>query len=143
MKSESSEGVDVSVVGTGAGQRILEVWELERYRHLTNNWETAFLLTDRESSYRWVDATGHRHPHLKQVDARGQKLTREWYAKQQRPPCELTELFKAVSDWKLDVNASTDDVGWRYALNWNSSSWDTKPAMFDSVRKRRWTKAYA
>lgn len=141
-KSASMEEADVSLLSTGAGQRILEVFELERYRHLTNTWETAFLPTDRESSYRWVDAAGHRHPHLKVDPKTGKQFTREWYVKQQRPPCELAKLFKEASDWKLDVNANTDEKGWRYALAWNSSTWDNHPAMFDSVRKRRWTKAY-
>eukprot|EP00928_Gymnodinium_smaydae_P033092 TRINITY_DN23802_c0_g1_i1.p1 TRINITY_DN23802_c0_g1~~TRINITY_DN23802_c0_g1_i1.p1 ORF type:complete len:2579 (+),score=671.41 TRINITY_DN23802_c0_g1_i1:541-7737(+) len=122
---------------SGAGLRVLEVFEVERKLVTTGEWKTPFMPMDREFSYRWVDATGARHPHLDTA------LTREQAAAAKQPPCDLSDLFEAKSAWTIDVRqGSTDAEGWRYGLAWNSSTWDSKPGLFDAIRKRRWTRRY-
>eukprot|EP00747_Dinoflagellata_sp_TGD_P002865 gnl/TRDRNA2_/TRDRNA2_105917_c1_seq1.p1 gnl/TRDRNA2_/TRDRNA2_105917_c1~~gnl/TRDRNA2_/TRDRNA2_105917_c1_seq1.p1 ORF type:complete len:587 (-),score=121.74 gnl/TRDRNA2_/TRDRNA2_105917_c1_seq1:44-1741(-) len=128
--------------GSGAGHRILEVFEVERRMISSNDWKTPFLPTDRESGYRWVDATGCRHPHLKFMPPHEEKTERERYAEEELPPCELDGLFQPTGGWTIDVHPGTDSEGWRYGLAWNSSTWDAKPGIFDAVRKRRWTRTY-
>jgi len=121
-------------LATGSGERTLEVLEVER-RNLAE-WQTPFLPTDGELSWRWVDATGCRHPHLIP------HLTRRQAASLKTPPCRLDTLFRSSSDWALDVSDGTDADGWRYSLAWNSSTWDSRPGMLDGLRKRRWTRTY-
>jgi len=138
-RASSSAGGESSLIQSGAGHRTLEVFEVERFQHLINSWKTPFQpLVDAEASWRWVDASGQRHPHLKPG-------SREMLSDEARflsPPCELDKMFKPKSKWVTDINDSTDEEGWRYALAWNSSTWDLKPALFDVVRKRRWTRIY-
>jgi hypothetical protein len=127
---------------TGVGQRVLEVWEVERYHHLSNTWRTAFQPLDGDYRWRWVNAVGKKHPQL-ELDKAGKKLSREEIAVGGRnPPCELGRMFKEKSAWQVVTNADTNSEGWKYGLHWNSSTWDSKPAMFDGVRKRLWTKTY-
>lgn len=122
----------------GVGERILEVYEVQR-RMLTDfEWRAPFLPTDRELGYRWVDATGTRHPHL----ARGLNL--EQVAKHTSPPCELDAMFRPVSAWTTVVDEpSTDSEGWMYSIAWNSSTWEPKPAVFDVLRKRKWRRVFS
>lgn len=134
--ASTSEKEESLVEGTGAGQRILVVFEVERYHNLSNTWRTAFHPFDFEASWRWVDASGNRHPYLKSTD-------RDWCAAQTVPPCALDSMFKPISKWTKEITPHTDEVGWRYALAYNSSTWDSKPAFMDSVRKRKWTMTYA
>lgn len=135
----SSDGTDSSVTKTGAGQRTLEVFECERYQHIGNCWKTPFTPLDTESCWRWVDASGNRHPHL--IAGPCEILSDRQRFKE--PPCELDKMFKPKSRWSIDVHQGTDREGWRYALAWNSSTWDSKPGFFDAVRKRRWTRIYS
>lgn len=122
---------------SGAGERVLVVFEVERKFLATNKWLTPFLPTDREFSWRWVDATGASHPHIKT------NLLREAAAAADEPPCELGELFVPTSAWKCDKGSKdTDAEGWKYGLAWNASTWDVSPGLFDAIRKRRWTRHY-
>merc|ERR1719195_1693880 len=76
----------------GSGHRMLEGYEYERRTPL-GEWGTPSLPTDNELSWRWLDSSGYRHPHL----IRG--LSREACAAQECPPCELEgSLFKAASN---------------------------------------------
>mmetsp|Transcript_24774 Transcript_24774/g.77175 ORF Transcript_24774/g.77175 Transcript_24774/m.77175 type:complete len:321 (-) Transcript_24774:263-1225(-) len=120
---------------TEAGHRTTEVYEVERWRIASGRWETPFLPTDRELSWRWVDATGRKHPHL-------QKLSKAEIVKKREPPCEFDALFKATSDWAIERNSATDCDGWRYGLAWKSSTWDVTPGIFDGLRKRKWHRTY-
>eukprot|EP00927_Polykrikos_kofoidii_P012211 TRINITY_DN1524_c1_g2_i1.p1 TRINITY_DN1524_c1_g2~~TRINITY_DN1524_c1_g2_i1.p1 ORF type:complete len:2559 (+),score=521.14 TRINITY_DN1524_c1_g2_i1:670-7677(+) len=122
--------------GTGAGERILEVFEVERFSIPKSVWTTAGLPMDTELAFRWVDATGSRHPHLTSG------LSAARCAEHEVPPCELDGLFRPMTNWTIDKGPFTDIDGWKYGLAWNSSTWDAKPGLFDSVRKRRWTRKY-
>ncbi|CAJ1376270.1 unnamed protein product [Effrenium voratum] len=51
-------------VTTGPGQRVLEVFEVERRMPGTSDWQTPFLPTEDDLAWRWVDLRGRRHPHL-------------------------------------------------------------------------------
>lgn len=131
-------------IATGRGGRhVQEVFELERRLLGSQEWRTPWLPTDQESRWRWVDATGVRHPHLSQL------LTRDEVVVMNEPPCELSELFETTSGWEIDRRGedhgvlATDEFGWRYAIAWNSSTWDRTPGIFNAVRKRRWTRTYA
>jgi len=128
----------------GAGHRVLEVSELER-KDPFGEWKTPWLPVDRESSYRWVDVQGWRHPYLKQG------MTREEIASEKKPPVEfntmaLDKMFKPVEgpkgEWRVDENRSTDPEGWSYGLSWNSSTWDDTPGFFNQLRIRRWHRTY-
>jgi len=121
----------------GSGQRKLEVFEFER-RSPLGDWGTPNLPTDSELSWRWLDLSGYRHPHLK----RG--LSRDACAAQKWPPCELeASLFKPASNWDVSrIEGVTDSNGWIYGLAWNSSTWDTRPSIATGLRKRRWTRTY-
>jgi len=122
-----------------AGGYILEVFEVERRRPASGGWWTSTLPTDRELKWRWVDASGKRHPHL----LPGLSCS-EAASIHSAPPCEpLSRLFQAVSEWEITRHESTDDVGWSYSITWNSSVWYPKPSLLDTIRKRRWTRAYA
>jgi len=122
----------------GAGQRVLEVFEVERLDVVTQTWRTPFMPLDNEMSWRWLDSSGYRHPHL------NKKLTRDQAAAQRSPPCGLdVNLFQPTSQWAVDLHAGTDPKGWRYGMAWNSSTWEPQPGLFDGIRKRRWTRTYA
>jgi len=120
----------------GAGQRTLEVFEVERWVPATGEWKTAFLPTDRDLSWRWVDATGCRHPHL------DSGLSRKEVSSQSVPPCNLDTLFHSTSEWAVDKHDGTDPDGWSYSLAWNSSTWDARPGLLDALRRRRWTRSF-
>eukprot|EP00928_Gymnodinium_smaydae_P035591 TRINITY_DN25022_c0_g1_i3.p1 TRINITY_DN25022_c0_g1~~TRINITY_DN25022_c0_g1_i3.p1 ORF type:complete len:427 (-),score=71.42 TRINITY_DN25022_c0_g1_i3:61-1341(-) len=120
----------------GVGERVLEVFEVERLFVPTGEWKTPFMPMDRELSFRWVDATGVRHPHLLP------ELSCEQTARRTLPPCELDALFRPVIGWSIDIDDNTDENGWKYGLAWNSSTWDRKAGLFDAIRKRRWTRKY-
>uniref|UniRef100_A0A7S1RT27 Peroxin/Ferlin domain-containing protein n=1 Tax=Alexandrium catenella TaxID=2925 RepID=A0A7S1RT27_ALECA len=122
--------------GGGSGERTLEVLEVERRNPATAEWLTPFLPTDGELSWRWVDATGCKHPHLIQ------SVSRREASSLRSPPCRLDSLFRSSSDWVLEVNADTDAAGWRYGLAWNASTWDSRPGLLDGLRRRRWTRTY-
>merc|ERR1712008_296096 len=119
----------------GSGHRMLEVYEFER-RSPLGDWGTPSLPTDNELSWRWLDSSGYRHPHLIQG------YSREACASHKCPPCELEgSLFKAASNWEFSIiNGVTDDNGWIYGLAWNSSTWDSSPSIATGLRKRRWTR---
>jgi len=121
---------------SGVGERILEVFEVERMAVPSGDWQTPYLPIDRELGFRWVDATGTRHPHL------FQGWSRFKCAAHKIPPCELAHMFRPTSDWSIEKSSSTDADGWKYGLAWNSSTWDTKPGLFDAIRKRRWRRTY-
>lgn len=121
---------------TGAGQRVLEVFEVERRVVHSGEWKTPFLPMDRELSFRWVDATGTRHPSL----IKGYSCER--CAACTTPPCVLSTLFRPTRGWAIDTSGATDSEGWKYGLAWNSSTWDTRPGLFDAIRKRRWTRTF-
>eukprot|EP00411_Alexandrium_monilatum_P095797 CAMPEP_0175756702 /NCGR_PEP_ID=MMETSP0097-20121207/64080_1 /TAXON_ID=311494 /ORGANISM="Alexandrium monilatum, Strain CCMP3105" /LENGTH=321 /DNA_ID=CAMNT_0017065853 /DNA_START=1 /DNA_END=963 /DNA_ORIENTATION=- len=115
-----------------AGYRTLEVYEVERWRMATFNWQTPFLPSDRELSWRWVDATGKRHPHLRR------QLSPEEAAHHREPPCEMDALFQAQGDWSIERGPGADAEGWKYGLAWRSSTWDAAPGIFDVLRRRKW-----
>jgi len=137
LRRYESDDVDLSLRETGVGQRVLEVYELER-RIIGGSWQTPFMPTDGEASWRWVDAAGYRHPHL---DKR-LRHDREKVAMQQKPPCQLDSLFKPISEWAVVKGAGADAQGWRYGMAWISSTWDAAPEVYHVVRKRRWTRTY-
>jgi len=62
--SSSMIGSPFSPKNSGVGQRILEVFEVERWSPAAGKWANPFLPGDRGLSWRWVDATGSRQPHL-------------------------------------------------------------------------------
>merc|ERR1712139_431319 len=118
MGSETDDSTGYAGANTVAtGQRVLEVFEVERWSPGTGEWTTAFLPIDRDLSWRWVDATGSRHPHLVQ------NMARQEIAAQPRPPCRLDTLFHSTSDWIVDFEGA-DMEGWRYGVAWNASTWD-------------------
>eukprot|EP00811_Abedinium_folium_P002170 NODE_1198_length_2565_cov_3.534865.p1 GENE.NODE_1198_length_2565_cov_3.534865~~NODE_1198_length_2565_cov_3.534865.p1 ORF type:complete len:829 (+),score=199.93 NODE_1198_length_2565_cov_3.534865:55-2487(+) len=120
----------------GAGGRMtLEVFEVERQIMQTNDWKTPFLPTDFQSAWRWLDSSGQRHPHLVK------EMSWSNIVGAKEPPCEL-ELFRPIGPWKKEVDEKTDREGWKYAIAWNSSTWETKMGFLDVVRKRRWTRVY-
>jgi len=121
-----------------AGKKTLEVFEVERWRLATGTWTTPFLPIDREMCWRWVDATGRKHPHLQQ-----NLKQEESAAKREQPPCELDALFEAQDNWEVEKGQTTDAEGWCYGLAWRSSTWDKNPGMFDVLRKRKWRRTYA
>lgn len=125
-----------TAAAAATGQRILEVFEVERWSPTTGEWTTASLPTDKELSWRWVDATGSRHPHL--VEG----LPRQKIAAQSRPPCRLDTLFHSTSYWTVDLEGADKD-GWQYSVAWNASTWDAAPSILDVLRRRRWTRAYS
>ena len=91
---------------------------------LVASWRTPFLPTDIELSWRWVEASGSRHPQLQP------ELTREKAAAERTPPCRPNALFHAGSMWTLVKAAgAADEEGWRYGLAWNSSTWDSRPGL--------------
>jgi len=112
---------DTQRLGSGSGERMLEVFEVERWNFAAGKYETPFLSVDRGLSWRWVDATGCKHPHIIR------SYTRSEVASKSTPPCTLDTLFRSSSEWKLDINGNTDDAGWRYGLAWNSSTWGPTP----------------
>jgi len=128
----------------GVGERILEVFEVERYHNLTSRWKTPFNpVFDKDAGWRWVDTQGRRHGQLIPMPA---GVSDQDYKKNiqeaRKPPCELNSIFRMTVDWQIDVNANTDKDGWRYGMNWNSTTWEKKAAWSDGVRKRRWTRKY-
>jgi len=126
-----------SVLKLETGKKTLEVFEVERWRLATGTWATPFLPIDSELCWRWVDATGRKHPHLQP------NLAKDAAAKKNQPPCELDALFTASDSWKVETGESTDSEGWRYGLAWKSSTWDKNPCSFDVLRKRKWLRTYA
>jgi len=121
-----------------AGKKTLEVFEVERWRLALGIWTTPFLPIDNELCWRWVDATGRKHPHLQQ------NLNREVSAaKREHPPCELDALFEAQDNWEVEKGQTTDPEGWCYGLAWRSSTWENSAGMFDVLRKRKWRRTYA
>merc|ERR1712008_83296 len=120
-----------------AGKKTLEVFEVERWRLATGTWNTPFLPIDNELRWRWVDATGRKHPHLQ--DNLKQE---ESAAKREQPPCELDALLDAQDSWEVEKGENTDAQGWRYGLAWRSSTCDSSPGMFDVLRKRKWRRTY-
>jgi hypothetical protein len=121
--------------GSTAGLRILEVFEVERWDMTMGEWKTPFLPIDRDLSWRWVDATGRKHPHLVQ------SLPRREIAAEAKPPCRPGALFHSTTDWTIDMQGADED-GWRYGLAWNASTWDDSAGLLDALRKRRWTRTY-
>jgi len=122
-----------------AGRRVLETVEVERWRPSTSAWDTPSAPVDRELCWRWVEASGKRHPHL------FPGLSCEEAAKvRTSPPCEpLSGLFQPETPWTVDCHEGTDGEGWSYSVAWNSSVWKRKPSLWDTVRRRRWTRTYA
>jgi len=130
-----------SAAGSGkssvaGGYRTLEVFELESAFPGTGLWSTPSMPMDFDTSWRWADASGSKHPNLK-ADMKKDKVI-----KCKEPPCSL-EMFTPISQWTIDVNQNTNKDGWVYALNWRSSTWDKVPGMFAAVRKRRWTRDFS
>eukprot|EP00811_Abedinium_folium_P025482 NODE_3641_length_2006_cov_3.524747.p1 GENE.NODE_3641_length_2006_cov_3.524747~~NODE_3641_length_2006_cov_3.524747.p1 ORF type:complete len:419 (-),score=122.18 NODE_3641_length_2006_cov_3.524747:280-1536(-) len=119
----------------GAGSRTVEVFEYER-RMLQGEWKTPWYPTDREISWRWVDATSCKHPDL------DSEMSREEIVASPTPPCRSGALFRATTDWVIDKPKGTDPDGWRYGFASNSSTWEARPGLLDSVRKRRWIRVY-
>merc|ERR1739838_612425 len=104
-------------------------------------------LLDNQTTWRWLDAKGNRHSQLiPMTDKRFSKCSnKEDYKQkiqepQKYPPCELDSMFVLRRDWEIEVNAKTDEMGWRYANAFNASTWDRKAHFADEVRKRRWTR---
>jgi len=137
VKSSWKRAPAIRGSGEGSGECTLEVFEVERRMVPAGDWKTPFLPTDTEASWRWLDATGCRHPRLRKG------MTREECAKRGEPPCEMDSLFKPTSAWKFERNDCTDEKGWKYSIAWKSSTWDSSPGVFDAFRKRRWTRTYA
>lgn len=136
--SRVSNSSNNNAASSGAGQRTVEVWEVERRSMTTGEWRAPFLPTDIEMSWRWMDSSGYHHPNLLP------HLTREKCAASATPPIELDRnLFKPVSEWRIERGNNTDKNGWQYGMAWNSSTWDAKPSLFNGMRRRRWTRTYA
>jgi hypothetical protein len=130
---DSAEGDETS------GQKILEVFEFQRFHSMSREWRTPFhAIWDSEASWRWMDASGSRHPQLTSKDDKDKKQMVLAHV----PPCAFN-MFKPVSEWKIDVQPGTDTNGWRYSLGWNNSTWDSKPGSFNRVRKRLWRSTFA
>lgn len=136
--SRHLHGARGGVVECRPGQRTLEVLEIERRVLGTSGWKSPFLPTDGELSWRWVDASGCRHPHLIPT------LRRDEVIKRTMPPCQLEHsLFQSTSDWILVRSTGvTDENGWQYGVAWNASTWDEKPGLLDALRRRRWMRTY-
>eukprot|EP00928_Gymnodinium_smaydae_P072462 TRINITY_DN5580_c0_g3_i1.p1 TRINITY_DN5580_c0_g3~~TRINITY_DN5580_c0_g3_i1.p1 ORF type:complete len:2456 (+),score=530.05 TRINITY_DN5580_c0_g3_i1:91-7458(+) len=120
------------------GQLLLEVFEYERVLIIgSGHWKTPFLPTDWEAAWRWVDASGRRHPHLRKG------LSQDEATQCSEPPCEPPGLLKPLGGWRVTPSEITDADGWSYAVAFNSSTWDARPGLFDAVRKRRWVRSYS
>jgi len=122
-----------------AGKRRLEIFEVERWRPASKAWDTPRLPMDKELKWRWVDSSGKKHPSLRQgLSCKDAGEVRDC------PPCEpFSKLFTPESDWEKEVHQGTDADGWTYSFAWKSSLWYPKPGLFDTFRKRRWTRTYA
>ena len=126
--------------GSGAGQRVLEVLEVERWSPGGGEveWWTPWLPTDGELAWRWVDATGVRHPQLERQLPRAEASARK------TPPCRPDALFRPVSDWAVETGPGTDGVdGWQYGLAWTTATWEPQQGLFNALRRRRWTRTFA
>jgi len=134
--SSSSAARAIARRSSGGGVHVLEVWELQSRMIPTYYWQTPFLPTDFETSWRWADANTAKHPNLRK------DITKEEAVKSDVPPCEL-EMYQPISSWKLTIDKDTDKEGWKYAVRWNASTWSTSPGFIDAVRKRRWTRQFA
>eukprot|EP00930_Biecheleria_cincta_P034350 TRINITY_DN23752_c0_g1_i1.p1 TRINITY_DN23752_c0_g1~~TRINITY_DN23752_c0_g1_i1.p1 ORF type:complete len:2456 (+),score=487.41 TRINITY_DN23752_c0_g1_i1:313-7368(+) len=135
----ASDALDVtpSSRSRGVGQRTLEVLEAERFQMVYQQWGTAHMPQDWEMRWRWLDSTGHRHPHIIP------NISREECAARTKPPVELDRsLYQPASDWKIEIGPNTDSEGWTYGMSWKSSQWEAKQGLFDHFRKRRWTRTY-
>jgi len=126
---------DMKHASSEAGQITLEVFEIERWMLMANEWQTPCLPTDNHLSWRWVDATGHKHPHL-------QRLPRSQIAARRSPPCELDTMFQTAGEWAIDKHVGADDEGWTYGSSWRSATWEANPGLFDVLRRRKWLRTY-
>jgi len=131
--------VEVRIVSTGpqgAGERKLQVFEVQRRRPMSNEWSAKYLPTDRGLDWRWVDTTGRPHPLL------SKDLSQEQCVACSKPPCELGDLYHAATNWAVQRTSNTDEDGWMYGFAWNTASWSVEPGLFDYLRRRVWIKSY-
>lgn len=121
----------------GAGQRVLEVFEVESFNVVSKEWKTPNWgsMIETETSWRWLDSSGCRHPHLIPGD-------KQLAVNRRIPPVELDKsLYQPYSPWHIDRSQGDED-GWQYGIAWNTSTWVAVPGPFDMFRKRRWTRTY-
>lgn len=143
LEHERANGIgNVVLADNSTGQRLLQVIEVQRLSIAvgsggTRVWRPSRMLTDQDLTWRWVDPRGRRHPNI--VPG----LSREQCALRDKPPCELDQRFQPVTEWQPRVHEGTDPEGWVYSVAWCSSTWDTKPGLLDTIRKREWTKVYS
>jgi hypothetical protein len=117
-----------------AGEKTIEVFEVERKEPLGRGWVTPYIIVDNELKWRWVDVFGNKHPHLISASIEEISSCRE-------PPCALDRNLRATGEWRVDKEC-TDEEGWRYGLAWRSSKWDPAPKLFHVLRKRKWVRTY-
>lgn len=121
----------------GAGQRVLEVFEVESFNVVSKEWKTPNWgsMIETETSWRWLDSSGCRHPHLIPGD-------KTLAVNRRIPPVELDKsLYQPYSPWHIDRSQGDED-GWQYGMAWNTSTWVAIPGPFDMFRRRRWTRTY-
>ncbi|CAJ1369281.1 unnamed protein product [Effrenium voratum] len=123
-----------NISGQGAGERVLEVFEVETFHLVSKIWRTPEKLgpVEWETCWRWLDSSGYRHPHLIPGLDRSICITRT------EPPVELDKsLYQPVTRWEVDKSQGADEQGWLYGIAWNTSTWVATPGRFDMFRKRR------
>ncbi|CAK0892888.1 unnamed protein product, partial [Prorocentrum cordatum] len=59
---EEAAEIEAHLLEKDAGEKVLEFFEVERWRVTSRCWETPFLPMDKGLSFRWVDAAGKKHP---------------------------------------------------------------------------------
>ncbi|CAK9022321.1 unnamed protein product [Durusdinium trenchii] len=138
LQDASGAPQPISHLSGGAGRRILEVFEVETFHVVSKTWRTPNWgsMIETETSWRWLDSSGCRHPHL--IPG----LDKVVIVERRVPPVELDKsLYQPYSPWEVDRNQGDDD-GWSYGIAWNTSTWVTTPGPFDLFRRRRWTRTY-
>jgi len=121
----------------GIGAQILHVVEVERRIPPSSKWKTPFLPTDGGLIWRWVDATGGKHPQLVP------NLPYKEVVRRRTPPCWPGPLFRATSDWEIIKGSGHDSEGWCYGLVWNSPAWGSEPRFLDALRMRTWRRTFS
>lgn len=136
LRQQEDSAVDLLRENSEGVQLTLEVFEVERWMVMSNEWQTPSLPTDSHLKWRWVDATGQKHPHL-------QRLPMVQIAARKTPPIELDTMFETAGEWTIVQNEGTEnDDGWTYGISFRSSTWNSTPDLFDVLRRRRWQRTF-
>merc|ERR1711963_1081111 len=96
------------------------VWEIER--NLGKGWRTAFLPTEIEQSYRWMDeGLQRRHPLLDERVSVDEMANYE-------PPLVIAPVWVPTTHWTVSKSEATDEQGWQYGTSWNQvGGWKKHP----------------